>query len=137
MYWQKERKNMVKTVEQYRKKIKCKLHCTASVKDQLLNKFDKMLMAYLEDNPSPSIEELITAFGPAEETAKMLMEEVSQQEILVYRKQQTLKRVLSAVLAAIFIFFAIYSFFWKEKPLVAVDDNTDFGTSPVETEYVE
>lgn len=113
---------MVKTVEQYRKKIKCKLHCTASVKNQLLNKFDKMLMAYLEEKPSPSAEDLITAFGPVEEIAKMLMDEIPQQEILAYRKQQTVKRVLSAVLAAIFIFFTIYSFFWKDKPIVSVDE---------------
>lgn len=113
---------MVKSVKQYRKKLRCKLYCTKPMQDRLLAQFDGKLANYLEENDSPSMDDLISDFGPIDEMARILMEPVSEEEVLAYQKQKAKKQIISIVLVIVAILLIIFAFFWKQRPIVVVDE---------------
>ena len=123
------------SVALYKKKLKKHLPCKNVVKKRLLENFQTSLDEFLEDHPSPTIEELDTAFGPPEEMVKILSAEISQEDADSYRKSCTVKRVLSAICAGIFLLFVLYVFFWKSKPITYEEVTTIIGevTTPETT----
>lgn len=105
------------SVALYQKKLKKQLPCNNAVKKRLLENFQTSLDEFLEDHPSPTVDELNTAFGPPEEIAKILSKEISPEEADSYHKSCTIKKVLSAISAGILLLFMLYVFFWKSKPI--------------------
>ncbi len=116
---------MIQAVKQYRKKLSKELHCTRATKKRLLDEFDKLLLNYAEDTPSPTAETLTSAFGTAKDMADTLMESVTVEETVKYNKHQFVKKVFSIILTIAVIIFVIYVFFWMRKPLVMVDENKE------------
>lgn len=76
---------MKNCVTRYKKILKRNLYCSGNTRKRLLQKFEIALSAFLEDNPTPSMDELSAAFGPPKEMASVLMEEVPKQEVARYR----------------------------------------------------
>lgn len=101
-------------VLQYKDGVKRNLSCCNSAKARLLTKLDSFLDLYLEEHPSPTNEDLINAFGPPEEMSKVLMNELSADEMQNYHKSVIIKRTITAMLLALLIFLAAYIFFIKE-----------------------
>ena len=110
------------SVSLYQKKLRKQLPCKNAVKKRLLENFQASLDEFLEDHPSPTIEELDTAFGPPEEMVKILSAEISQEDVARYRKGCKIKRILSVVLAVVVTASVLYLAFWKQKPITQTDD---------------
>lgn len=111
---------MNNSAARYKSKLKRKLQCNRGTKAKLLDEFSHLLDGFLDENPDAAYTDLSNAFGPPEEMAKTLMEQVSEQEICTYKMHQALLHIVAVVLAIVLIFITITVFFWKEKP-VAVD----------------
>lgn len=79
---------MANCISRYKKAVKKNLRCTRNTQKQLLKKFEITWSTFLEDNPTPSMDELCTAFGSPKEMASVLMEEVTPEEIVRYRRRK-------------------------------------------------
>ena len=127
---------MANCISRYKKAVKKNLRCTHNTKSQLSQKFDAMLSAFLEDNPSPSTDELYAAFGLPQEMATVLMEGVSAEENSKYRKTRlitkTIAGIVAGVLLTLVIVFTLYIYYEKQIPVVHddavyVEDSVDAG----------
>ena len=112
---------MNKELTRYRRALKKHLHCGVSTRRQLLDRFDNSLSDFLADCPTPSQEQLKSAFGPPEEAAGVLMEAVSENEQIQCQKRKTLLRILASAVAVLFIVFTIYVYFVKDIVLISSD----------------
>lgn len=90
---------MADGMKQYRRVLKRKLRCSWGVRKRLLEKFDDAAFSYLENEPTPALAEVTEAFGPPEEMARTLMEEVTPKEAAAYKRGTILRRVLAGVAA--------------------------------------
>ena len=123
---------MVNAVAQYRRALEKKLRCRKEVKNRLLVGFDKTLNTYQEEYIAPSMDDLITAFGPPEEMAKILMAEVAPQELAEYSKNALIQKILAVFFAVFLALFTFYILFVKEVGLTTSDRSTvtDRNTEP-------
>ena len=112
---------MNKELTRYRRALKKHLHCGVSTRRQLLDRFDNSLSDFLADCPTPTQEQLKSAFGPPEEAAGVLMETVSENEQIRCQKRKTLLRILASAVAVLFIVFTIYVYFVKDIVLISSD----------------
>ena len=130
---------MADGVKQYRRALKRKLRCSWGVRKRLLEKFDDAAFSYLENEPTPALAEVTEAFGPPEEMARTLMEEVTPKEAAAYKRGTILRRVLAGVAAAAVLAFAIYTFCWKEIGFTIIVETYEIlpdGTKlPVDATY--
>lgn len=108
-------------VARYKSKLKRKLQCNRGTKAKLLEEFSPLMDGFLDENPDATYTDLSNAFGPPEEMAKILMDKVDEQEKRAYKLRQLLLRIAAAVLAIVLVIVTITVFFWKEKPIDAVD----------------
>lgn len=93
-------------------------------------RFQSLLKGFLEDYPSPTTQELYTAFGTPEELAKSFSADIPPEEAARYWKKQKVRRVIAGILVALLLLATVYVFFVKQKPLVSVDEKFDY---PVES----
>ncbi len=130
---------MADGMKQHRRVLKRKLRCSWGVRKRLLEKFDDAAFSYLENEPTPALAEVTEAFGPPEEMARTLMEEVTPKEAAAYKRGTILRRVLAGVAAAAVLAFAIYTFCWKEVGFTIIVETYEIlpdGTKvPVDATY--
>ncbi len=74
--------------ERYFRELKRYMHCSNRTKNALLTKFQTQCREGLEDNAD--YEAMVANFGPPEEFAQTLMEEVPAKEVLRYRQRKRL-----------------------------------------------
>lgn len=117
---------MANCISKYKRALKTNLRCTRNTQKQLLKKFEITLSTFLEDNPSPSLDELCTAFGAPKEMASVLMEEVTPEEIARFRKNTIIVRSVAGVLIGVILFLAvaisIQLYLYQEKPVIYDDE---------------
>lgn len=116
---------MVNAAAQYRRALKKKLRCSAKEKERLLEGFDQTLSAYLEEHGDPAMGDLSAAFGPPEEMAEVIMEDVPPQEQTRYQRQVVISKILTCILAALLVFFTVYTWIYKD---VGLNINDNAGT---------
>lgn len=126
---------MVNAAAQYRRALKKKLRCSKDVKKRLLEGFDKTVDTFLEENTAPSMDDLISAFGPAEEMADVLMKEVTPQELVQYHKNMLFTRFLAGILSAVLVLTTIYVLFIKEFRITATHEIYE-TTNDWDAEYI-
>lgn len=124
-------------VEQYKKMLMKHLPCGRTARKRLVCRFDGILASFLEDNFSPSADELNSAFGTPEEMAQILMAEVSSQEQAQYRKELLVKRILIGILLTAFLVLTTYIYFYKEKPITITEEIISEGTQYVDPNTAE
>ena len=113
---------MTAYVAKYQNELKKKLYCSVSARSKLLDRFNASLSVFLEDNPSPAFEDLVSAFGPPEEMAAVLMAEISETESVRYHKAVLFKRAIAGVLVAVFLIFTGYIYIKKEFAQITIED---------------
>lgn len=118
---------MNKDTARYRRTLKKQLRCGASVRRQILTRFDDSLARFEEEYPSPTYAQLETAFGPPPEMAAVMMEGVSGREAKKYAIRKKLIRIFAGIAAALFIAFSMYVFFEKEFSVVTFEDSIHSG----------
>lgn len=113
---------MVNAAAQYRRALEKQLRCGKEVKNRLIAEFDKTLGAYLKEYDNPSMDELIAAFGPPEEMAKIIMTEVTPLEQARYRRFVLFKQMLTLFFAILLTISTVYLWFCKEVGLNSSDN---------------
>lgn len=109
-------------VSRYRRKLKKQLTCGPLTRRRLLSRFDCSLTPFLEENPSPSYEQLVSAFGTPVEMAAILMQSVSAKDQARYQTCKKIIRILAVVAAVLIICFALYVFFVKEFSVIEMHE---------------
>lgn len=95
---------MANCISKYKKALKKNLRCTRNTQKQLLKKFEITWSTFLEDNPTPSMDDLCAAFGSPKEMASVLMDEVTPEETARYRRRMIfLWGILGCVLALVLV----------------------------------
>lgn len=113
---------MNKEIARYRRILKSNLHCGRAKRRTLLDQFEYSLLCFLEDCPSPTYTQLTDAFGPPEDMARVLMESVTKEEKIKYRKQQKLLKILKIAVIVLLAIFAIYTYYYKEYTIIEIYD---------------
>lgn len=126
---------MVNASVQYRSVLKKQLRCGIAARERLLKKLDGIIVAYLEERGECTMDDLIDAFGPPEEMAKILTAEITPQEQEHYRKNTFLKRGLAVVLAATLAVFTFYVWFYKETGLTYEGEFYIVDEKPISAPY--
>lgn len=112
---------MTDPVKRYKRALKRDLRCFGSTRETLLQKFELSLSDFLEDVPSPDLDELYAAFGPPKEMADLLMAEIPPDGSARYHRGIIHLRIIAGILASIFLAGAVYIYFFKEQT-VAYDN---------------
>lgn len=102
------------SAQRYRSKLKKKLPCMRKTRSKLLCEFDCMLNGFLDENPDASFNDLCNAFGPPDEMARILMAEISKDEVRQYRLRTKYNRILAGLCAIVFLVFTLFVFLFKE-----------------------
>lgn len=105
----------------YKSKLKRKLQCSRGTKAELLADFTHSLDGFLDENPDATFADLGSAFGPPEEMAKTLMEQVSEQETRTYKLHQFLLHIGAIILVIVLLLITLDIFFIKQRPLEVVN----------------
>ncbi len=104
---------------QYFRELKRHMHCSSRTKTKLLTKFQTQCQEGLEDNAD--YEAMVANFGPPEEFAQTLMEEVPAEELTRYRRNHVLLRAVLGLLAAVVLLFSLSRFASRESPTSPID----------------
>lgn len=112
---------MEESVRNYRKQVLRELRCGILTKIRLREKLTASLKYFAYENPKPTDWELEDAFGPPEEMAATLMYGVSKKEQQRCLQVRQMMQVGVAVLMAVILVFAMYTFFLKQNPVYIVD----------------
>lgn len=113
---------MNQSITNYKMSLRKHLYCTGDVKKRLLEKADRTMQLYLEENPDPNESSLRDAFGVPEDFARILMNEVTEIEIRRYRRIRTVRRVMAAIVLAAFVASTIYIYFIKQSEIIVQEE---------------
>lgn len=119
---------MSNVIKKYRTRVLRRLTCFRKNKKKLEAKLDKSLKRFEEENADGAGDELIEAFGPPEEMARTLLNEVDETEKRQYKRLMKVLQIAGLVLMAAILVFAVYVFCLKEIPMNIVDDVDIEGT---------
>ena len=101
---------MTCAVSLYKKRLRQSLPCSRKTRQSLMTSFEKLLQPYLEENGTPDMAQLTADFGPPERMASTMLEGVSVQERLRYKRRRTFCFLLfgmaALLLLAQLLFFA-------------------------------
>ena len=114
----------------YTKELGRALHCSHRTRKQLMEQFNDYQHQILDDLPTPTYEQMVNSFGPPEEMAQTLMQEVSPQEYGQYRRWQVLFKLLAAVFIAVWVMFTAYVYVEKSIPIIVNETITE-DTEPI------
>ena len=119
---------MNRSVAQYRRAFKKQLACSRSTQEQLTLRFQSMLNGFLEDYPSPTMQELYNALGSPEELAKSFSADIPAEEAVRYARKQTARRVIVGILVGLLLIATVYVFFVKQSPLISYDEGIVYSS---------
>lgn len=130
---------MTNYVNQYKKALKKNLRCSSNVKERLIDKFNRSLSTFLDDKPTPGMNEICDAFGSPKDMALVLMEEVTPEEIALYQRRKIITRIILGAVTVIFLAFVInvaidvYKFnstpFSSEDEIIIEDEEQSTGST--------
>lgn len=107
---------MISAVEKYKKKLARCLKCFKITKKRLIGGLKPTFEAFLQDAPDADYPALCAAFGPPEEMAKQLMQEVTLEERKQHKKHWIITAVIIGVLASLFVGFTVYVYAVQATP---------------------
>lgn len=138
---------MTNYVTQYKKALKKNLLCPSNVKERLMDKFNHSLSTFLDDKPTPSMNEICAAFGSPKDMALVLMEELTPEEIALYHRRKIITRIILGGVTVIFLAFvinvaiAVYRFnstpFSVEDEIIVEDEEQSTGNTSVDDDIIE
>lgn len=113
----------------YNRELRKQLRCTGSVKRGLLERFGQYHSTALGGAPR-TYGQLVADFGPPEEMAHTLMQEVTPAQHAACRRRKWILRGLAGVLIAAFFTFTGYIYYMKSigmtvKTTITVVDSTE------------
>ena len=99
----------------YKHQLCKQLHCTGIVKRGLLRRFGEYHSTTADNSPR-TYEQMVADFGPPEEMAHTLMQEITPAQHAAYWRYIRGLRILAGVLIAALLLLAVYIYFIKTIP---------------------
>lgn len=101
--------------DKYLRELRRYLRCSRKSKNRLLEQFTSYQCDVIDD--TLDYDQMVTMFGPPEEMARTLMEEVTKAEVYAYRRSKL--RMVAAGIAAcvLWIMFTVYVYWMKTIPI--------------------
>lgn len=110
---------MTKGWNKYKREVKASLKCGRKQRKQLLNQLENFKdSSGVEDG---TYSQLLASFGPPEEMAASLMENVSEAEITRFQNGKKWWRFLLCIFVAALVAGTLYIWFEKTNPVVVYD----------------
>lgn len=110
---------MMKGWNKYKREVKASLKCDRKQRKQLLNQLEAFKNSSgMEDD---TYGQLFASFGPPEEMAASLMENVSESEVTRFQNRENMWHFLLCVFIAAFVAGTLYIWFEKANPVVVYD----------------
>ena len=102
--------------DNYLHELRRHLRCSRKTKNRLLEQFKAYQRDTIDD--TPDYDQMVTMFGPPEEMARTLMEEVTQVEMQASRRSRL--RMIAAAIAAcvLWVMFTAYVYWMKTIPII-------------------
>lgn len=101
--------------DKYLHELRRHLRCSRKSKNRILEQFTAYQRDAIDD--APDYDQMVTMFGPPEEMARTLMEEVTQVEMHAYRRSK-LRMVAAGVAACVlWVMFTAYVYWMKTIPI--------------------
>lgn len=118
----------------YKQAVGRSLPCGKQTRKALLDRFEAYHRSALEDVQSPTYEQMVNNFGPPEEFAAVLMQEVPPEQRQAYDRNRRVGLLCRKALIALWIVFTFYTFFIKQIPVhIEVTETTHtYEISPQE-----
>lgn len=113
---------MNRSAARYKSKLKKKLPCGHATKAKLLEEFSCSLDGFLEEHPEAAYDDLCLAFGPPDEMAAVLREQISEKETRAYGVRKNVFRVIAGAIVVLVILAAAYILINTKKPIVSEKD---------------
>ena len=104
-------------VGEYRRQVLQGLNNAGFSRFRLGRELEQKLEALLEEVPSPSEQDLMEAFGPAEEMTELLMRRVPQWQQRLWMRLKRSAVAALVVAVAVILLLALAVFWIKENPL--------------------
>lgn len=111
--------------DQYVRELRRHLHCFRKTQNRLLEHFTAYQRSSIED--TPDYDQMVTMFGPPEEMAGTLMEEVTSGERSAYRRNKVILKIAAIILSVGFVACSLYILFIKELTVVEYREGTSVG----------
>lgn len=121
--------------DRYMRELRRHLHCSRKAQKRLLDQFTTYQRSNMDS--TPDYDQMVTMFGPPEEMARTLMEEITSEEQTAYAQSKLVKKIVTVLLATAFVLSSLYVMFWKEMSVVEVETNTYYGEPNYSTEEIE
>lgn len=122
--------------KQYMRELRRQLRCSRKTQNRLLESFSAYHRNSIDD--TPDYDQMVTMFGPPDEMARTLMEEVTGEERNAYNRNILFGKTIAIAMALCFVIFSLYIMFIKEIP-VQYSEYTNVSQAyetPEETERV-
>lgn len=121
----------------YTKELGRELHCSRKTRKRLLEQFDAYQHQMLDDQPSPTYEQMVASFGPPADFAATLMQEVHSAEQITYNRSRLILRIGAVALAMIYMVFSLYILYCKKVTVIEVKTDTHFSEEYAEPTGLE
>lgn len=97
----------------YKNEMRKALLCSRRTRKKLMEQFDVYRNKTLEDLSSPNYDQMVSLFGPPEEFAWELMQDVPPDELVKYRREKLICKITAFLLGISLIISSIYILFVK------------------------
>jgi len=104
--------------DRYQKQLGKYLRCTSRTKKQLLSKFKTYQIESLDECATNNYDQMVSYFGPPEEMAEIIMQEVNPDEHKKYRRNRVILKCALVVTAFLWILFTFYIYHLKSIPVI-------------------
>lgn len=104
--------------DRYQKELGRFLRCTSKTKKQLLSKFRTYQIESLDDCATNDYDQMVLYFGPPEEMAQILMQEVEPDEHKRFQRNKTIMKSILAVIVVLWLVLTIHIYHLKSIPVI-------------------
>lgn len=109
--------------DKYLHELRRHLRCSRKTQNRLLEQFTAYQRNAIDDTPDYG--QMVTMFGPPQEMAQTLMEEVTVEERNAYSRNILLGKAVAIAMALCFVFFFMYIMFIKEITVIEYKEYTN------------
>lgn len=109
--------------DQYMRELRRHLHCSRKSRNRLLEHFTAYQCGTIDETPDYG--QMVTMFGPPQEMAQTLIEEVTREERNAYRRNILFGKIVAIAMVLCFVILSLYTMFIKEITVIEYREYTN------------
>lgn len=99
----------------YMRELRRQMRCSRKTQNRLLEQFTAYQLNSLDE--TPDYEQMVTMFGPPDEMAQTLMEEITPSEESAFRRSRLQRIAIGIIAGALWVLFTGYVYWMKTVPI--------------------